>query len=385
MDAGGNITTLLTNVSGQLVSTASGEAVVVVTDTAGLQAYRFAGTSSSGIRLIANGHVVAKGTSTNDILGPVSSLSAIPGRGFYAIAQVSTEVKALVSVVDGVYTELQREDQTPTGTMMGVYNSPLLGAPNPYIVMTVGGQIVVYQVTASAPNPVSGGLTNAASFAPPQGAATNEWVSWFGSNLADSTQQAAVVPFPTTLGGTTVLVDVGGQQVPAPISYASPSQINFLMPDFGGATATAVQLKRSNGNTTEKILLPVVKSDPGPFYYRSYGLITDPAYRVIDPAVEGIHDQQAYILWANGLGPTNPPVVVNQPAPSALTPLVGSPTLTVAGIPADILYVGLTPTAVGLYQINFVPHLTPATAPHPVGVTLTVADGSKATFNIMAQ
>jgi uncharacterized protein (TIGR03437 family) len=65
---------------------------------------------------------------------------------------------------------------------------------------------------------------SSASFSP------GEFVSLFGAQLADSTAQAGP-PLPATLGGATVFIsDSNGVGRAAQLAYASPSQINLVLP-----------------------------------------------------------------------------------------------------------------------------------------------------------
>ena len=69
--------------------------------------------------------------------------------------------------------------------------------------------------------------------------APNSFASAFGSGLATATQSAAL-PYPTTLGGTTVTVtDALGAARPAPLYYVSPTQVNYVIPS-GTAPGPAV-------------------------------------------------------------------------------------------------------------------------------------------------
>jgi uncharacterized protein (TIGR03437 family) len=67
------------------------------------------------------------------------------------------------------------------------------------------------------------------------------------------------------------------------------------------------------------------------------------------PATPG----EEVVVYAEGLGPTTPPVATGDlPAGLATTNTV--PILTVGANKADIVFSGLAPTLVGVYQINFV-------------------------------
>lgn len=73
-------------------------------------------------------------------------------------------------------------------------------------------------------------------------AAPGEMATIYGANLATSTG-TATPPLPTTLGGATVTVtDIAGVSRPALLYYASPGQINFVVPTgsaIGPATLSA--------------------------------------------------------------------------------------------------------------------------------------------------
>ena len=54
----------------------------------------------------------------------------------------------------------------------------------------------------------------------------------------------------------------------------------------------------------------------------------------------------------NTMGATNPPVASGQATPLQLVPTTVQPTVTLDGQPVSYAYAGLTPTGIGLYQIN---------------------------------
>lgn len=71
-------------------------------------------------------------------------------------------------------------------------------------------------------------------------------VTAFGTRLAPSTQLANTVPLPTTLNNTRVLVN----NVPAPIFFVSPNQINYLIPQNtpAGDSEVVVTTTLANGD-----------------------------------------------------------------------------------------------------------------------------------------
>ncbi len=108
----------------------------------------------------------------------------------------------------------------------------------------------------------SEGIVSAASFLP--GAAPAAIMSLFGENLAGATEVASEVPLPTSLAGTTVRVTAEprvGQAnqilrgALAPLFFASPGQINFLMPPvaLGPARVTVTRTDGSSFSATIEI------------------------------------------------------------------------------------------------------------------------------------
>jgi uncharacterized protein (TIGR03437 family) len=90
-----------------------------------------------------------------------------------------------------------------------------------------------------------------------------------------------------------------------------------------------------------------------------------------------VHINDTIVIYATGLGRTNPPVETGQPGPSdTLASAVISPSVSLGGMALNVLYAGLVPDQVGLYQINaYVPFGVP---PGP-DVPLVVKQGGSST------
>src|SRR5271170_2044566 len=86
-------------------------------------------------------------------------------------------------------------------------------------------------------------VTDAASYAPR--VAPGELATIFGSNLANSTQQAGGFPLPRSLAGATVYVNSS----PVPLLYVSTSQINFQVPSSLAAGTANMYVSRSGGQS----------------------------------------------------------------------------------------------------------------------------------------
>jgi uncharacterized protein (TIGR03437 family) len=58
-------------------------------------------------------------------------------------------------------------------------------------------------------------------------------------------------------------------------------------------------------------------------------------------------------IYCTGLGPVvNPPATGAAASATELSPTIVPPAVTIGGVPANVLFSGLAPTFVGLYQIN---------------------------------
>jgi uncharacterized protein (TIGR03437 family) len=184
-------------------------------------------------------------------------------------------------------------------------------------------------------------------------------LSVFGTNLAWTTE--AVTPetlvggnLPTQLAAISVYVD----NVPVPLLYASPTQINLLLPSEqipGDVTVTVVR----QGVNGPAVTITLVDAAPALFvmdggfaiaqdWNTGYTLMTSDA-----PA----HAGDIAVLYATGLGHTSPPWPSGEVAQSAayITSRASLQLLLngAAIDPSLVFYAGVTPGYCGLYQINF--------------------------------
>ena len=96
-------------------------------------------------------------------------------------------------------------------------------------------------------------LTAQSAAATSSALAPNSLASLYGSALASETAQATSLPLPTVLGGISVTVtDTHGASRLAPLIYAAPGQVNFVVPD--GTAAGTATIAVNNTFTTEAIL-----------------------------------------------------------------------------------------------------------------------------------
>ena len=75
-------------------------------------------------------------------------------------------------------------------------------------------------------------------------------LSLFGTSLADSTGTASTSSLPAKLGGATVqITDSTGVTQTCPLFYASPRQINLVLPDGVAAGPATLTIKRDSGSS----------------------------------------------------------------------------------------------------------------------------------------
>ncbi len=213
------------------------------------------------------------------------------------------------------------------------------------------------------------GVKDAAAFSPTL--SRGSWASIFGENLAVNKRPWSSGDFvnglmPLSLDGTSVQVN----GVNAPVSYISPTQVNFQVPTdaiIGGGVVQA----SSPAGASAPVPVTIVDQEPAFFtwladgrtwvaaQHADFSLIGLSAGRT--PAKAG----ETIILWGSGFGQTWPPVfsgaIVSVPEPLADP---GGLTVSIGGQPAAVKYAGIT--IAGTYQLNVVVPSGLAAGQYPV-------------------
>jgi uncharacterized protein (TIGR03437 family) len=163
-----------------------------------------------------------------------------------------------------------------------------------------------------------------------------------------------VVPLLTEFSGTFMLVG----PIQAPLFYVSSTQIDVQIPVELTPNRQYYAVVTANGVPSPPEMITLVPFQPGMASFAGgtgvpqvvaqhavdYSLVT-----AASPAKPG----EPLIIYLAGLGATNPQVPSGTPTPSELVPAVVQPTITLNGEIAAIAYAGLSPSGIGLYQINF--------------------------------
>ncbi len=182
--------------------------------------------------------------------------------------------------------------------------------------------------------------------------------SVFGQDLAGGYAAAASVPLPAELAGTRVEATDGTRTVALPVYMVSPSQVNVQVPWDLGPRIT-VRVKGPHGET-RPYTLALSERAPRLFTWNMAGTGTAIATRADGTPADQDHPVQPgewITLWANGLGAVEPALPAGHPANDGsegrpLHRVTGQTKVWIDGQPAEVLFAGLAPYNVGLYQIN---------------------------------
>jgi len=215
--------------------------------------------------------------------------------------------------------------------------------------------------TAFAQAPVVQSVLHAANYSPL--IAPGVWVAIFGSNLSPTTTTDTTLPIPLQLGGITVTMSGGGVTSPPvteqlPLRYVSPTQVNALIP-FDLPYSSYYNLVVTTPAGTSAAYLTFL-SNAAPAIYTQNATGTGPAL-VFDANFNPVTQVSTtpLILYASGLGPTNPPgSAAGGNATEPFNETLYTPLVRIGGVPAQILFAGLAPGLPGIYQLNVVPAST---------------------------
>lgn len=235
----------------------------------------------------------------------------------------------------------------PRGVILDSSNSVYLLSLSGFSIMSLGsagGQQV--------PSFTARGVVNTASRK--QQLAPGSLVSILGTNLA-ATETASGNPLPQTLGG----VCVTANEVTLPLISTSPTEIDAQLPtEFGTGRVTLTVRSTTLGVSSGSVQVALDNTGPGVFSVDAGGgsrvaaIIHGADFALVTPDYPADRDE-TIILYTTGLGAVDPSVASGQQAGvdpfSATTETIQ---VTIGGTPYPVLWSGLSPYMVGIYQIN---------------------------------
>jgi uncharacterized protein (TIGR03437 family) len=206
----------------------------------------------------------------------------------------------------------------------------------------------------TVPAVFSGGIVNSANYADAP-LAPGSRISIFGNNLSATPAVHNDSPYPTTLGGTQVLL--GGEALPLQVS--SSGLINAIVPyDLPIGTPQQLIVQQGLNSMPETVLLAAAQ--PAVFTQDQSGdgpgvilvIRPDGTYFENTPT-NPAHAGDLLVIYCTGLGAVAPPVAAGLAAPLTPPSFTSSPvTVTIGGTSIPAAFAGLAPEFVTAYQVN---------------------------------
>ncbi len=217
--------------------------------------------------------------------------------------------------------------------------------------------------TAAAPVPELTSVASAATYQSALPMAPGSIVAIFGDRLAGEVSVAGSNRLPRELETTAVLLN--GETLP--LYFIAPTQINALLPYDLVPGDAALQIRRG-AQMSGKLPLRVAEQAPGIFTLNEGGsgaavaveALTNQVISERNPIPAGSYA----VIYATGLGRLRSPLLTGE-IPLSANEALTKPTVTLNGAAVTVLYAGVTPGYLGLYQVNIQvpPALRPGTYP----------------------
>lgn len=338
------------------------------------------GTYVVGNNLL-NASLVVQGTLESSS-GSASGFAFVDQDGFRTTASapaspgVIERFAAAQSTATGKPTRMVEAPLVPSGIMSFIRSLAPIYDRSGVIALTVSGFTVLpWNYDAAVAPPKITAVVNAADGKLP--VAPGGLISVYGLQMSPINQATSQIPLPTALSDSCLTIN----GVAVPLLFVSSQQINGQVPFNvdGNATMTL----RTPGGISDNFNFSILPAAPSIFRSGTAGPETGMATitradngELITPT-NPIHPNDTIIIWATGLGRTSPPIDSGMPAPSdPLASAVIAPVLSLGGTSLNVVYAGLVPGSVGLYQINAT---VPGKVPNGLDIPLVVNQGGNQT------
>ena len=308
--------------------------------------------------------------------GATSGFAFVGANGFSISApdQTSAGVISRVTTATGLGIRPTRTVEAPilstadnpfTRTLAPLYSRGTI------IALTVSGVTVLpsgYDASVSSPN--IGRVVSAADGV--SAVAPGGLFSIYGTNLSPINVATKEIPLPTALGDSCLTVN--GQ--PVPMIFVSPGQINGQMPYQTVGNVTLIV--HTPGGVSDNYNLTVPSSAPAVFSAEvspgaAFPTVVRAANNLMATDANPVHRNDVLVIYLTGLGKVTPFVENGRPSPSdPLATTIDAPQVNIGGVGLPVLFSGLTPGQVGLYQLNV---SVPGNTPKGLGIPLTIVQG----------
>ena len=254
---------------------------------------------------------------------------------------------------------------------------------NVFVADTHNNVIRLLTPAPAIPQIDAGGVVNGASYTVP--VAPGSIAAVFGDFFLTSTSIDTDLPLDTSLQNLSFQFSGGTQ---APLYFASGAQVDLQVPWELAGQATATLAATLNGQTGVTQTVNVAAVAPAIFSMNSQGTgqgaILDSAYHLVDSSNPVTDGTTIILIYCTGLGPVTNQPATGSPGPSSpLAETTTLPTVTIGGTPAGVLFSGLAPGYVGLYQVNAL--VLSAPPGQSVPVTISIRGVTSNTVTIAVQ
>jgi len=235
-----------------------------------------------------------------------------------------------------------------------------------------------YLACAQTPVVEAGGVVNAASYTQP--VAPGSLVTIFGTNLAKGVSSATAIPWPATLGGTSVSFN----GIAAPLYYVSPNQITVQVPSslpFSYAYTTATVVVTTAAGSSAPAAVSILDEGPAVFTTDESGCGQAAALNIAPDGTFSLNSPSNsaapgdfVAVFGTGFGQSLLPTPADGAAPAGAEQLQNSGGFTMnGGSFLALQYFGLAPGLIGLDQANL---QIPADMRQGCAVPLAIAGAS---------
>jgi 6-phosphogluconolactonase len=357
----------LTQISGSPFTTGNGPARMSIV-TAG----PFAGTNPTpsvtqlapSIVTPGGGNLLLTVYGNNFVPSSVARFNGSPRGTAYVSANQLNVALAAADVANAAAAQITVSNPTPGGG-------------------TSSAATLTVSASAAPPSVPSAGTVNAAGFQPGLAVVPGSIASVFGTNIAAQTTTALALPLPTTLGNSSVSFN---GTTAAPLFFTASGQANIQIPwELAGPQHAFASFTSASGTGT-LATVTLAQFAPGIFTINNSGtgqgavtLANSATFAAPNGSIPGasaapVTKGSFITIYCTGLG-----AVTNQPATGAAAPggpnlavTTTNPVVMIGGQPAPVSFSGLTPSYVGLYQVNA---QVPSGAPSGSAVTLQLSIG----------
>ncbi|MBM3744364.1 MAG: hypothetical protein FJW34_01030 [Acidobacteria bacterium] len=327
----------------------------------------------------------------NPSLVPVRKLETDTGApsGFAFVDGFGIKTNSAAATVPGVVQrlDLARGDSLRPTRML---EAALLGQPGAVFTRTLapladrgaiisltisGFTVLPWNYDAPVPTPRLERVVNAADRT--EAVAAGGLVVVEGSGLSPLTLATSQLPLPTALGESCLTLN----GVLVPMFSMSATAIQAQLPPR--ITGNATLILRTPAASSNELTVAVQAAAPSVFRSGVAGPLTGlpTVFRVSNGQLvtlsNPIHPDEAIVIYATGLGRTWPAVEAGVAAPADPLAAVTLPAeVDLGGVSLPVLYAGLVPGLVGVYQINA---MVPTWAPAGLEVPLVIRQGGNST------